>query len=168
MQDLQPSTADTLSKRGFAELIGVSPGRVSQMIAAGLPVETNGRIDIEKGKAWVASNIDPSRRRIRGAADAAAAASGARASRDVAEAEIARLKADRLAENLIDKQATLRTIEARARFERDAWIGWVNRAAPDIAAETGANVTALVALLDKLVREQLSHLARTPLDGLDT
>ena len=40
----------SLRKKAFGELVGVSPGRVSQMIAQGLPVEPNGRIDIAAGK----------------------------------------------------------------------------------------------------------------------
>lgn len=50
-----------LSKSGFASLIGVSPGRVSQMIKDGLPVEANDKIDVARGKLWVQENIDQRR-----------------------------------------------------------------------------------------------------------
>jgi len=180
MQDLHSSTlfgdvatrpAETLSKKGFAEAIGVSAGRVSQMIAGGLPVEPNGRIHVARGKAWVAENVDPSRRRasLDGPASSGSvppALVSHRAVRDAAEAEIARLKAERMGRALIDRAATLRTIESRARFERDAWLGWVNRAAPEIASTTGADLAATVAVLDRLVRSQLNVLADLPLDKL--
>ena len=173
MQDLHGSTlfgdrpeppAETLSKKGFAELIGVSPGRVSQLIAAGLPVEPNGRIHVARGKAWIDANVDPNRRRasLDGPLTPPSQMSP-RALRDASEAEIARLKAGRMGGALIDRASTLRTIESRGRAERDAWIGWVNRAAPEIAAATGGDLSATVAALDRLVRDQLLALASLPL-----
>lgn len=175
MQDLHSSTlfadsgklAETLSKKGFAELLGVSPGRVSQLIAGGLPVEPNGRIHVERGRAWVAENVDPNRRRA--SLDTpliSPALVSPRALRDASEAEISRLKAERMGGQLIDRGATLRTIESRARAERDAWIGWVNRAAPEIAASGGADLAGVVAALDRLVRLRLLTLASLPLGDL--
>lgn len=161
MHSTVPAMADTLSKRGFGELIGVSPGRVSQMINDGLPVESNGRIDITKGKAWVAANVDQNRRRSR--VDGGGLFDGAKREREAAEARIAHFKAERLADRLIDRDETLRMIETRARFERDAWIGWVNRAAPELARLVKADVAIVVSTLDRLVREQLATLAATPL-----
>ncbi|MEP9348805.1 hypothetical protein [Xanthobacter sp. KR7-225] len=158
---------ETMSKKGFAELIGVSPGRVSQLIAAGLPVEPNGRINIERGRAWVAANVDPNRRRASLDEDRRPAPLSPRAAKEESEAEIARLKAERMGGQLIDRRATLRTVETRARAERDAWIGWVHRAAPDLARLTGADLAAVVPLLDRLVREQLSRLADLPLGDID-
>lgn len=51
----------TLRKVDFAKLIGVSAGRVSHMIKAGLPVEPDGRIDVARGKLWIQQNVDPKR-----------------------------------------------------------------------------------------------------------
>jgi hypothetical protein len=162
MSEAQTSTADTLSKRGFAEMLGVTPGRVSQHIANGLPVEPNGRIDIERGKAWVRENVDANRRRGYGGAGEPNDG-GSRRAREAAEAELAGLKAKKLAGELIDRGATLRAIEARARFERDAWVGWVNRAAPELASATNAELSAVATVLERLVREQLATLAAAPL-----
>lgn len=50
-----------MSKSGFAGFIGVSPGRVSQMIKDGLPVEPNGKIDVARGKLWFQENVDQRR-----------------------------------------------------------------------------------------------------------
>lgn len=50
-----------MSKSGFAGLIGVTPGRVSQMIKDGLPVEPNGKIDVARGRLWIQDNIDQRR-----------------------------------------------------------------------------------------------------------
>lgn len=162
MSEAQVSVTETLSKRGFAELLGVTPGRVSQLIASGLPVTENGRIEIEQGKAWVRDNVDSNRRRPHGVAEGTPDVAPKRL-REVAEAELAGLKAKRLAGQLIDREATLRAIEARARFEREAWVGWVNRAAPEIASGANADLATIVAALDRLVREQLGALANAPL-----
>lgn len=156
----------TLSKKGFAELLGVTPGRVSQMITAGLPVEPNGRINVAKGRAWVRANVDPNRRRP-GHDDDPPSYRSPRAEKDAAEAMTARLKAEKLAGNLIDRATTLRAIETRARMERDAWIAWVNRAASDLANATGAEMPDLVAGLDRLVRDQLASLAEMSVEGID-
>lgn len=48
-------------KVAFARLVNVSPGRISQMIASGLPVEDDGRIDVARGKAWIRENVSASR-----------------------------------------------------------------------------------------------------------
>jgi hypothetical protein len=160
MQEANNSTG--ISKRAFADAIGVTPGRVSQMIGAGLPVTAAGRIDLERGKAWVSENIDANRRRV--APGAVQPRNASRNLLDASQAEIARLKAAQLGGNLIDRVATLQAIEGRARFEREAWIGWVNRAAPEIASATNADLQSVVAVLDRLVRDHLANLAQTPLE----
>ena len=165
--DLAPSRPPaTLSKKAFGEAIGVSPGRVSQMISMGLPVEPNGRIDPGKGRMWVGEHIDPNRRRATVDGSPLGFASS-RAEREAADAKSARLKADRLEGNLIDRTAALMAIETRARGERDAWISWVNRVAPEVATATDADLGAVVALLDRLVRDQLATLAEMTIEGLE-
>ena len=51
----------SLRKTAFAKLVSVSPGRVSQMVKAGLPVEPDGRIDVARGREWIRANVDPKR-----------------------------------------------------------------------------------------------------------
>ena len=165
-QPAPAGAASTASKKAFAELVGVTPGRVSQLIKAGLPVEPSGRIHIARGKSWMADNIDPNRRRASlddRPAEPVAFASP-RAARDAAEARISTLKADRLAGLVIGRKATLRAIEARAKMEADALIGWVNRVAVALASETGADIAILTAILDREVREHLNTMASTKLE----
>jgi len=153
-----PEVAETtLSKKGFAEHLGVVPGRISQLIEKGLPVLPNGRIDVSTGVAWYRANVDPNRRRGDGGL-----AMTPRAQRELANAKIANLKADKLAGELIDRKAALAAIEARARMERDAWLGWSRRIAPEIAQATGGELSAVTAMLDRLVRDQLASLAEMP------
>jgi hypothetical protein len=150
-----------LSKSEFARLIGVTPARVGHWVRDGMPVTATGRVDIAEGQRWVSENVDPSRRETW---QRMLSPSPARGEREVAEAEIARLKAGKLAGSLIGLRATLRVVEGRARYERDAWIGWVNRAAPLIASAAGADMALIVAVLDHEVRAQLAALAAQPLE----
>ncbi|WP_372425853.1 hypothetical protein [Salinarimonas chemoclinalis] len=162
-----------MSKKGFAELIGVSQGRVSQMVKAGLPVLPNGRINVAAGRAWCEENTDPNRRRANlagapGQPDMSGLvrlpAGSARAARDAAEADIARMKAERMRGRLLDRRTTLRTVESYARAERDSWLGFVHRVAPLLAAETGAEISAVAAILDREIRDHLANLAANPVE----
>ena len=155
-----------MPKIRFAQIVHCSPATVSRYVKAGLPVEPNGRINLDRGWGWL---------RARKAAEEGEDAPGApspaiglpltaRGQRDVSEAEISRLKAEKMAGRLIDLRATLRVVEGRARFERNSWIGWVNRAAPLVASEAGADMALVVAILDREVRAQLAALAATPLE----
>ena len=157
--------APEVPKIRFAQLLHCSPATVSRHVKAGLPVEPNGRINLEKGMGWIRA-----RKAAEDGEDLPASPAidlsplSARGKRDIAEAEISRLKAEKLAGRLIDQRATLRAVEGRARFERDSWIGWVNRAAPLVASEAGADMALVVAILDREVRAQLAALAATPLE----
>jgi hypothetical protein len=61
----------------------------------------------------------------------------------------------------------LHTVFARARAERDAHMAWVQRSAPLLAAELGADPRATFAALDRMMREHLEHLADMPLGSFD-
>jgi hypothetical protein len=166
--DFNAPAPETLSKKGFAERIGVTPARVSQMITAGLPVEPNGRIAVRRGLDWYEANVDSNRRRapLAEGADHRLHPISSRAQRDAADARIAELKAEKLAGNLINRRAALRWIETRARMERDSWIAWTNRAAPALADATGADIAKILPVLDRMAREQLASLADKPIEGL--
>jgi hypothetical protein len=160
--NLNQGLSGGLSKGEFARAMGVSGARVSQWVKAGLPVRPDGRVELEAGAAWVKERADPRRREAY--AERLIPRSEARDIRERAEAEIARLKAAKLAGRLIEKEATLRAVEARARFERESWLGFVTRAGPEIAAVAGAGLPAVVAVLDRLIRDQLAQLAAAPLE----
>lgn len=151
---------ETLSKRAFAAHIGLSAGRISQLIHEGLPVEPNGRIHVERATGWYRRNVDHNRRK---GSDPERKPLGARAELDRIRADRARLDLDKARGDLADRSAVEAAIFDRARAERDAWIAWCNRAAPHIAEETDANPAILLALLDRLVRDQLAMLASRPL-----
>ncbi|MCM5552409.1 hypothetical protein [Pleomorphomonas sp. NRK KF1] len=158
-QELQP---ETLSKKGFAAHLGLSPGRVSQLIAQGLPVEPSGRVNIEKATGWYRRNVDPNRRQATTGADDRRLI-GSRGEYDRIRAERARLALDRESGALVDRAAVERAVFDRARGERDAWIGWSSRAAAAFAGELGVDPGQAFAVLDRLVRDQLAALAARPM-----
>ena len=57
LMNLPNRPPQAVSKSLFAEIAGVTKGRVSQMIAEGLPVRLDGKIDREEGLAWIEKNI---------------------------------------------------------------------------------------------------------------
>ncbi len=50
-----------LSKSGFAKKVGLTPGRISQLIKQGFPVNGDGKIDVARGRLWLAENVNPIR-----------------------------------------------------------------------------------------------------------
>lgn len=152
----------TVTKVKFAEILGVSKGRVSQLVKDGLPVEATGRIDIEQGKAWYAKNCSPSRRK----ALTDRQTMTPKGELEVIKAERARLDLEREKGNLIDRFAAERVIFERARGERDAWIGWASRASILIASELEIDPADTFSILDRLVRDHLADLADLPVKEL--
>ena len=49
----------SLSKGEFAKHVGLSPGRISQLIRRGLPVGPDKRIDLAAGVGWISLRVDP-------------------------------------------------------------------------------------------------------------
>ena len=41
------------SKSDFAARVGLTKGRISQLVAEGLPVRADGQIDVAEGLAWI-------------------------------------------------------------------------------------------------------------------
>ncbi|PQO21917.1 hypothetical protein C2I36_15760 [Rhodobacteraceae bacterium WD3A24] len=161
---------DAESKADFAARVGLTKGRVSQLIAEGLPVRADGTIDVAEGLVWIESNLDPARRNKGGAPAASgrtATLAEAKRLHEIVKVQRARLAYERDQGKLIDADEARRTVFARARAERDAHLAWVQRTAPQLAAEMGADPRATFAALDRMMREHLEHLADQPLGSLD-
>jgi hypothetical protein len=162
-----PKAPTSLSKSDFAREMGVTPGRISQLIPRGLPVLPNGRIDPEAGREWYAANVDPSRRR-------AVVQVGEHGSRPVSlkdEIETERLAHARmrrlhLEKTLVDRQAVEAAVFSRARAERDAHLAWVVRVAPLLAGQVGCDPATAFAFLDREMRAHLAAVASRPMEGL--
>jgi hypothetical protein len=154
------------TKTAFAARVGLTKGRISQLVAEGLPVRADGRIDVAVGLAWIEDNLDPARRNRGGAAVPTRATTTlveAKRLHEIVKVQRARLAFEREQGKLIDADEARRTVFARARAERDAHLAWVQRSAPLLAAELGADPRATFAALDRMMREHLVHLADLPL-----
>lgn len=46
------------TKTAFATRLGISPGRLSQMISSGFPVTAGGKVDVMAGAGWIVSNLN--------------------------------------------------------------------------------------------------------------
>jgi hypothetical protein len=161
------NSADT--KTGFAARVGLTKGRISQLVAEGLPVRPDGRIDVDAGLTWIENNLDPGRRNKGGSPSVAgkiATLAEAKRLHEIVKVQRAKLAFEREQGKLIDAQAAERTVFARAKAERDAHIAWVQRSAPVVAAELGVEAGPVFAVLDRLMREHLEQLADTPLGDM--
>lgn len=166
--------ADLLNKRQFAKVAGLSVTRIGQLIDRGLPVEANRKIDADKGKAWIRDNLDPKRRAAaKPEVDALPGDEGKlgilarlRGQKMVKESRILDIELRKREGALVDKAEVENAIFLRARFERDAWIGWAARVSVQLAADTGTNPSLIFAALDKAVRDHLAELSASS-DGPD-
>jgi hypothetical protein len=50
------------TQRQFGQRVGLSQGRITQLVKEGLPLLATGRIDVERALAWLEANLDPARR----------------------------------------------------------------------------------------------------------
>lgn len=160
----------------LAAILGVSKGRVSQMTKAGMPKRPDGLIDVSEAQAWVAANVDR-----RGGREAPTAPTSyrppasdgprdyarLRADHEALKAQMTALRLDREAGTTVSKDKVQAAIYARARQEREAHENFVIRVTPLLAAELGAQESAVLAALDKHMRQHLENLARMPLELFD-
>lgn len=155
---------EPLSKAAFARVVDLSRGRIKQLIASGLPVLPSGKIDRVAGQRWIDTRLDPQRRTAAKPKTKLQAVADLRADKITQELLLLKMEIARKNGDLIDRKAAERTMFERGRYERDAWIGWISRTAPLLAATLGSDPAATFATLDKHVREHLAEFAATPLE----
>lgn len=155
---------EIVTKAEFGRRISVSRNRVYQLVADGLPVTADGKVDVAKGKRWVAKHLDKHRRQAR--KPRLATTSETRSEKLNWESKLRELEFKKRSGELVDRSSTERTIFERANLERDKWLGWIPRAVAQLAAEAEADPTKLFPAMDRLVRDHLTQLAATPLTVL--
>ena len=164
---VMPKLNEVEPKTAFAERVGLTKGRISQLVAEGLPVRADGQINVAEGLNWIEANLDPARRYKGGvvAANSTRTSTLAEAKRlhEIVKVQRAKLAYEREQGKLIDADEARGTVFARARAERDAHLAWVQRTAPLLAAEVSADPRTTFAALDRMMREHLEHLADLPL-----
>lgn len=152
-----------MTKTAFAGHLGVTSGRISQMIADGLPVLPNGKVGVEAAEAWYRANV---RHKTDGAKRQADKLTDLKVEREQAQRDLLRMEIERKRGALIDRKLVELAIFERARAERDAHIAWIQRTAAPLAAELGVDLNRLIAALDREMRQHLQELADTPLPEL--
>lgn len=152
-----------MTKTAFAGHIGVTAGRVSQMISEGLPVLPNGKLPLDAAEAWYRANV---RQKADGSKHSSNLLADVRLARESAQRDLLQMDIAKRTGALIDRKAVELALFDRARAERDAHMAWVSRVAPAIAAELGVDLTRLYATLDREMREHLQELSETPLAEL--
>jgi phage terminase Nu1 subunit (DNA packaging protein) len=162
-ETLPQQTAEEITKSAFASLIGVTPGRVSQMVREGLPVLPSGRLPREAALTWYRSNVT---QRADTAKHSATVLQQAKMEGEQLRSDLLRLELDAKRGVLVDRKAVERTLFERGRAERDAHLAWVQRVAPQLATELDVDLAALFAALDREMRRHLAELADTPLSEL--
>ena len=110
----------TDTKAEFADRVSVTKGRISQLIAQGLPVRADGRIDVEAGLSWIENHLDAARRNKGGgkAARSATLAAAKRMHERVTD-QRAKLGYDHEKGDLIEDAVRHRSVFARAKADRD-------------------------------------------------
>lgn len=158
-----------LTFTAFAQQEGLAQSRISQLVSEGMPVEADGRLDATAARAWMDSRLDPGRREARKPGSSrgkAGTVADLRAKKLAGELRLLELEARKREGDVVERAAVDRFLFERARMERDAWIGWIARTVPLMAAKTGAEPSAVFAFLDRAVREHLAELAETPLQEI--
>lgn len=140
----------TLRKGDFAKLVGVSPGRVSQMVADGMPVDPNGRIDVARGKLWIQANVSPTRSAAQARTDPELPFA---ATRD-ASAERVRLLREQADHAALKNAEKRRELLPASEVER-AW------------ANVLRDVRAAMLALPSRIQQRLSHLSAAEIDLID-
>ncbi len=161
------------TKAEFARRVGLTRGRISQLVAQGLPVLPDGRIEVEAGLRWMEENLDPDRRararlhapRLTNTRDGDSSLAEARRQHEWTKVQRARLALERERGAVVDRQKTVNRVFALARQERDAWLNWPPRIAALMAAELGVEAHAMQAALDRYVRQHLTELAEIKFEG---
>jgi len=158
--------AEVVRKGELAQRVGVSAARVSQWVAAGLPVLPDGRVELQQALDWITKNVDrsgggwPVRKATnRGTVAASPAASTvnlgpaassstpsdphrvlvvARARKLLAEAKTAERAERRQAGELLEASSLLEYANQFSMLVRDHLLAQADRLANILASVTGA------------------------------
>jgi len=88
----------------------------------------------------------------------------ARMANEVLKAQTARVRLEKMKEELVDRAKATATVFDLARRERDAWLNWPPRVAANMAAEIGVDAHALEQALDKYLRAHLADMAEVKIE----
>lgn len=157
-----PIDPKTLRKSAFARLLGITAGRVSQMITAGLPVEPDGRIDVARGRLWIQQNINLNQSLAQKPEGFDIASVHPPTAAAIERARLVKEQADAVA---LKNQIARRDLVKASEIERE-WTAILRRvragilAVPTRLRQTSPHLTARdIAALDRELRAVLEELA---------
>jgi len=151
-----------VSKTQFAAALGITPGRVSQLIKAGLPVRADGKLDLAAASAWYRQRVarPASKPVVRMPGDDSLAE--ARRRREWIRLAREQLLLEKVRGEVVDVSDVEAAAFERGRAERDALLNFPSRVAPIIAAEFEIDSRKLFLSLKKQVRLFLSERSEYP------
>jgi hypothetical protein len=144
----------------IADHLGISVSRVSDLVKAGV---------IPKGAcldAARAAYIERLRESAQGRQ--AKSESAPRRRKLAAQARIAEMQAEQMAGRLGDLGEIGRVAFEEWRANRDRWMNWPQRVAPEMAAEFKIDAVALAVALERRVRQHLEEISRDMLERSKT
>lgn len=164
-----------ISIRAYARHRGVTDTAVHKAIRTGrISPEPDGTIDPARADEEWARNTEARTAGTRGQiappapdegerAGGAAGAGGAsllqaRTVNEVVKAQTNKVRLARLKGELIDRSQAIAQVFRLARAERDAWLNWPARLAPQLAAQFGVDAHAMYVALETAVRAHLAEL----------
>ena len=83
----------------------------------------------------------------------------ARMANEVLKAQTAKLRLQKMKDELVDRTSATAMVFDLARRERDAWLNWPSRVAANMAAELGVDTHLTEQVLDKYLRAHLADMA---------
>jgi hypothetical protein len=157
-----------VGKSQFARLVGITPGRVSHLIAAGMPVRPDGDLDRRVALDWISRNVArelrppmvprSGRRGGRPPHPPSDSFGEARRLLEVLKAQRLKLEVDRLRGRLLEREAVVTEVFELGRHYRDAWLNWPSRVAAVLASRLQVDALAVQRELDVEVRAHLVAL----------
>jgi len=143
----------------FAKRVGVHKSQVTRWKKSGMPVNEDGTVDVETCLEWVANNVAEHEDE-----DDETTLVALRCKKLRAEIALLELREARERNELVDRRKAEAAVFDLARQERDAWLTWPARVAPEVAASLGADAHAVETEMDRRVREQLRALSDIRID----
>ena len=169
------------SQREAARRLGISHTALQKAARSGrIAPEPDGRWDVAKVRAQLASTADPARKTAAmaippppaprpatkplpigaGTIDPPPSGSSyhtARTANEVLKAQERKLRLEERKGQLVDKARALLLVHRLAKEERDAILGWPARVAAEMAAELGVDAHRLQMMLDARLRTLLAE-----------
>jgi hypothetical protein len=88
----------------------------------------------------------------------------ARMANEVLKAQTARVRLQKMKDELVDRASATAMVFDLARRERDAWLNWPSRVAANMAAELDVDPHMTEQVLDKYLRQHLADMAEIEIE----